>query len=73
MTLADCRDTHHQSGWAMNNIRNQDISALRVLTGVILSEADGAVFSGLAIELENLTEWDRHDEMTICGPNVGGV
>jgi hypothetical protein len=49
----------------MDNIRNQDISASCVLTGVVLSEADAAVFSGLAIELENLTEWDRHDEMTI--------
>jgi hypothetical protein len=65
VTLVDCRDTHHHTGWTMDNIRNQDISALRVLTGVILSEADAAVFSGLAIELENLTEWDRHDEMTI--------
>lgn len=30
-----------------------------------LGHRDAAAFSGLAVELENLTEWDRHDEMTI--------
>jgi hypothetical protein len=36
-----------------------------VLTGVILKDSDAAVFSEIAVELENLTQWDRHDGGTI--------
>jgi hypothetical protein len=65
VTLVDCRVTHSQLSGFMDGVRDQDISAARVLTGVTLKDPDAAVFSELAIELENLTEWDRHDEVTI--------
>ncbi|UXA17018.1 HEPN domain-containing protein [Mycobacterium sp. SMC-4] len=65
VTLVDCQVVRQQSGFPTGGIRNQDISADRVLTGVLLSRADSPVFSGVCIEVENLTEWDRHDEMTI--------
>jgi hypothetical protein len=32
-----------------------------VLTDVIQKDSDAAVFSEIAVELENLTQWDRHD------------
>ncbi|WNG81723.1 hypothetical protein C6A86_026795 [Mycobacterium sp. ITM-2016-00316] len=65
VTLVDCRAVRRRSGWATESIRNQDISAALVLIGVLLNRADDPEFCGLSIELENLTEWDRHDEMTI--------
>lgn len=63
VTLLDCRVIHYQS--STDEIHDQDISAQWVLTGVILNDPEAAVFSELAIELENLTEWDRHDEVSI--------
>jgi hypothetical protein len=48
-----------------DQVRDQDISAAWVLTGVILKDSDAAVFSEIALELENLTQWDRHDGGTI--------
>lgn len=65
VTLIDCRVVRHHTGWATDAVRDQDMSASRVLSGVHLGQRDAAVFSGFAVELENLTEWDRHDEMTI--------
>lgn len=65
VTLVDCQDIHKQLGWPGDGIQKHDLSAARLLTGVHLSGADKAVFSGVAVELENLTEWDRHDEATI--------
>ncbi len=65
VTLVDCRVTHSELSGFVDEVRDQDISAEQVLTNVTLKDPDAAVFSELAIELENLTEWDRHDEVTI--------
>jgi ApeA-like protein len=65
VTLVDCRTARWQLSDLMDKFRDHDITAARVLTGVLLKDPDAAVFSELVIELENLTEWDRHDEVTI--------
>ena len=64
VTLADCRVTHSSSSRFMDHIDDQDITVAHALTGVLLKDPEAPVFSKLAIELENLTEWDRHDEIT---------
>ena len=65
VTLVDCRATNWLKSGSNLDIRDQDITVAFALMGVLLKEPDAAVFSELAIELENLTEWDRHDEVTI--------
>jgi hypothetical protein len=67
VTLVDCRSTHCQLSHVMDEVRDQDITAPWLLKGVLLKDPDAALFSELAIELENLTEWDHHDEVTIHG------
>lgn len=67
VTLADCRSATWKMTGAMDEVRGHDITAAHILMGVLLDDPDAALFSELAIELENLTEWDHHDEVTIHG------
>jgi ApeA N-terminal domain 1 len=73
VTIVDCRTADYVRSGFSDEVRDHDITAAWVMTGVLLNEPDAPVFSELAVELENLTEWDRHDEITLyIGPIQDG-
>jgi hypothetical protein len=41
----------------------QEITAARMLKGVFLDDPDAESFSELTLELENLTRWDRREDV----------
>ncbi|MGV0906268.1 ApeA N-terminal domain 1-containing protein [Mycobacterium novum] len=64
VTLFDCaveRSTSHLMG---AGVARQEIRAQRLFVGVLLDEEEHRRFSGVRIELENLTEWH-------CTPDIG--
>jgi hypothetical protein len=48
-----------------DQISEQEIRASDALLGVLLEDPDGQAFSGVTIELENLTAWDHRSDVSI--------
>jgi hypothetical protein len=63
VTLLDCVASRSTSYWIGGEISEQEIRVSKALLGVLLDEPDGQLFSGVTIELENLTEWDYRPEV----------
>jgi hypothetical protein len=61
VSLLDCRIRRSRSsGWMPDE---QEITAARMLKGVFLDDPDAESFSELTLELENLTRWDRREDV----------
>lgn len=65
VTLLDCIITRSTQGMFSPQARDQEIHAQQLLVGVLLHDPDSQTFSGLTLELENLTAWDVNDKITV--------
>lgn len=65
VTLLDCLVTRSTQGMFNSQTRDQEIRAERLLLGVLLDDGDNRAFSGLTIELENLTTWDHRQDVML--------
>src|ERR1700738_479352 len=74
VTLIDCVVQQSTSDLFGGTVSQQEIRAERLLVGALIDDAHSPVFSGLKIELENLTEWhytpdvvneiEQHEDLT---------
>jgi hypothetical protein len=63
VSLLDCRVTASTSSGFGFELDEQEIRVGRVLMGVYLDNPEAEAFSELTIELENLTRWDRREDI----------
>lgn len=74
VTLIDCVVQRSTSNLFGGTVSEQEIRAESLVFGALIDSAESPVFSGLKIELENLTEWhytpdvvneiERHEDLT---------
>jgi hypothetical protein len=64
VTLVDCVVSKSTSYWIGTEVAEQEIRAERAILGVLLKDASYQGFSGIQIEVENLTEWDYRPDLT---------
>ena len=65
VTLLDCLATRSKSSISDREVSEQEIRVSEALIGVLLKAPDANVFSGVTIELENLTAWDNRSEVVL--------
>ena len=63
VSLLDCRILASSSSGIGFELDEQEVRVGRMLTGVFLDDPDAEAFSELTIELENLTRWDRREDI----------
>lgn len=64
VTLVDCIMSKSTSYWIGSEVAEQEIRAGRAILGVLLKDPSYQGFSGIHIEIENLTEWDYRPDLT---------
>jgi ApeA N-terminal domain 1 len=63
VTLLDCVAASSKSYMFVGEVSEQEIRTSEALVGALLKEPDRQLFSGVTIELENLTEWDYRSDV----------
>jgi hypothetical protein len=65
VTLLDCLVTRSTRGMLSSQVNEQEIRAGQLLLGVLLNDPETPAFGGVSIELENLTVWDRRQDVML--------
>jgi hypothetical protein len=65
VTLLDCLITRSKRVMFSPEAKEQEIHVGQLLIGVLLDAPEAKAFSGLTIELENLTVWDRREDVML--------
>jgi hypothetical protein len=65
VTLLDCLVTRSTRGMFSSQVKEQEIRADQLLVGVLLDDPEAQAFGGLTVELENLTAWDRRQDVML--------
>ncbi|WP_343577859.1 hypothetical protein, partial [Mycobacterium sp.] len=65
VTLLDCLITRSRRGMFSPEAKEQEIHVGQLLIGALLDAPEAKAFSGLTIELENLTVWDRRKDVML--------
>ncbi|MBU8810710.1 hypothetical protein KL953_17655 [Mycolicibacterium goodii] len=65
ITLFDCAEQHGQMAGTGTDMYRQDMRASTALIGIRIPTEESASFSGIEVEVENLSSWASEPDMTI--------